>query len=69
MSVEVTPTASVTVPNVTTVEATPELPSAALMTTPLPVTDLGTCDDCGADLEIHCSRCNASYCESCEYGN
>jgi hypothetical protein len=32
------------------------------------VPDLGTCEDCGADLEIHCESCNASYCESCEYG-
>lgn len=32
--------------------------------------DLGFCDDtdCGAPLEIHCTTCNAVYCEACEYG-
>lgn len=54
---------------VNTVPVTPDLPPAAPIATPLPVVeDLGTCEDCGADLEIHCSSCNASYCESCEYG-
>ncbi|CAL9536601.1 hypothetical protein [Streptomyces sp. enrichment culture] len=34
----------------------------------VPVESLDVCEDCGADLEVHCSSCNAYYCESCEYG-
>jgi hypothetical protein len=69
MAITFTPNASGTVTAAVATGPAPSVSPAPPAATPLPaVPDLGTCEDCGADLEIHCESCNASYCESCEYG-
>ncbi|MER6559738.1 hypothetical protein ABT300_18790 [Streptomyces sp. NPDC001027] len=58
---------------VNTVPVTPDLPTAAVMTTPLPVVeDLGTCPDCGAEMTSLVNdkgEVRAVFCEYCEFGN
>ncbi|MDX3345919.1 hypothetical protein PV387_03565 [Streptomyces sp. ME02-6987-2C] len=68
MNVTITPCA-IFVPGPTVTEiGTLALPPTSVVTAPPVVEDLDVCEDCGADLEVHCSSCNAEYCENCEYG-
>ncbi|MCX4458594.1 hypothetical protein OOK58_42555 [Streptomyces sp. NBC_01728] len=53
------------------VSPAPVLPTAGRMTTPLPVTNLGECEDCGSDLAPlinNKGEVRTAFCEYCEFG-
>jgi hypothetical protein len=53
------------------VSPAPVLPPAGRMSTPLPATNLGECEDCGAELTAltnNKGEVRNAFCEYCEYG-
>ncbi|WP_327345948.1 hypothetical protein [Streptomyces europaeiscabiei] len=49
----------------------PTLPPAGRMATPLPATDLGTCEDCESELTAltnNAGEVRTTFCEYCEFG-